>query len=211
MPGPGKSVTAKFPVGAKSTEATVTVSGDAASDTGVAVNEKAQRLKKLRGIQRRLEAKCHTAIAAAGFFDAGAGEDLLDDLRVLSPRARSLALACRALLDKIQERIDELRSSRRTQAAAGQDASCLLVQARLRLVKRVGKPAVVTVVKKGLRPRLNVSCEATEEGLELVIRRRGKGTLRQALGKSLVLTIRRSSQAPPADPGATLSVGYSQG
>ena len=82
-----------------------------------------------------------------------------------------------------------------------------MVSLRLRSEVRHGK-RTTRVVKKGLARLSKVTCKATDTGLEVDIRRRGQGTLRQAYGKRLAVTVRRSATAPAPPPGATLAFDF---
>jgi hypothetical protein len=176
--------------------------------TGVAITEKARKLKKLEGVQNRLETHCTQAFGTVGLQPDWLEVATLD----LPPAVASLTVACVLLLAELQKHIDDLKAElpEGQRAPHGADEmTCEVVSFRLRSEKRGGKQ-VVKLVKKGTKPRLTVGCEATDAGLELSVARRGEGTLREAIGKNLNLTVRRSDAAPALPAGTTLTISVTQ-
>ena len=189
-----------FPVDATTKQATVTLSGASLDDvvsSGLAAVERTRRLEKLRNTQERLETNCYLtipAIAKRGW--------VVDDEAFVDRSTVALARACEALLSEVQKRIDELEKKK----PAGGSKACSVTRLQLRSEKTNGR-WITKVVKTGVKPLLTATCKATSEGLQLKRRRKGTGTLRDAVGEKLVLTVRRSKSAAGR---AKLTVSVSQ-
>lgn len=201
-PASGRAKTPRVPVKKKGRRGTVTVSGDEGLWTAVAAVER-ERLKKRK---KKLENLCYLAVGVGIQQDMAMNPAAVFDL---GPIATRTAKSCAEILERVQKRIDELEEDRATQAMAQNEPACRVFRLRLRAEKKGGK-WVTRVVKKGIKPRLRVTCTATEEGLQLNLRARGKRTLRKAVGKKLKLTLRRSDSAPAPPPGARITITFTQ-
>lgn len=108
------------------------------------------------------------------------------------------------MIDRLEG--DILFPPRAPQVTAGASFGCQVHAFRLQSVKK-GKKWAVRVVKTGTKPRLNVTCSVSADGnnatetLRLKVKRRGKGTLRQAVGKKLNINVHRGTKPPSS--GAT--------
>lgn len=202
-PAPGKTRTVAQPVRKKSKEMAAGITGDDLF-AGVAAVER-ERLKKRK---KKLESLCYSAVAVAVKQDI-ASSAVVNPFFTISPFAARTAKTCAEILELVQKRIDELGGDRGTQAIAQGEPACRVFRFRLRAEKKGGK-WFTRVVKKGVEPRLKVTCKATDGGLRLNLRARGKRTLRQAVGTKVKLTVRRPDSAPAPVPGSRLTVSFAQ-
>ncbi|MCL4291302.1 MAG: hypothetical protein KJ051_13655 [Thermoleophilia bacterium] len=201
MPDPGKTRTVKFPIPLHSVKAAVRMNlvfdlfEDEISAIALSLSEKKRKLKDLRDARARTETICMVALSLPDASVEGLLGAALD------------ARSCREALAEVQAEIDELEAQRAPQGTDPGEPACSVVSLRLRSEVRHGK-RTTRVVKKGLARLSKVTCKATDTGLEVDIRRRGQGTLRQAYGKRLAVTVRRSATAPAPPPGVTLAFDF---
>ncbi|MGI9657936.1 MAG: hypothetical protein ACR2OD_03425 [Gaiellaceae bacterium] len=222
---PGKTKTAIAPLSKRQKVQRVEVTQDtlAAIELMVGFHETpAQRkLKKLTKVRKKLETNCYAVTSSVIVRDGIQHLLTSNDLglsSVKTPRARALGVACAVLLSKLQKRIekiarDALVGLRSTEATAGAATGCQVGVFRLR-VERRGAKNVVRLVTKGAKPRLNVSCKRIDDGsstrqtTRVIVKRRGKGTLRKAVGKKLKLNLHRSSKAQNSSAGGKIAIAF---
>ncbi|MGI9657461.1 MAG: hypothetical protein ACR2OD_01025, partial [Gaiellaceae bacterium] len=208
IPKPGKSVTSVFSIDKSSKQGTVIASGDSITDLIFGVIEKPRpkklsRLQKLKGIRWKLETTCFHVLGVTLDVEFSANTGGLQ-----GTNSKHLAPTCKLLLDTVQERIKELEAAREAETVTGNELACKALRFRLR-AERTDDGLTTRVVKKGVKPRLKVTCSRTGDALRVNLRATGKRTLRQALGKRLKLTFRQSESAPAPD-GSKLTVSFTQ-
>jgi hypothetical protein len=199
-PKPGASATVSVPVEERSTQATATISAAKIEDFAIGFLDRPRRLEKLRRIEARLEVNCGLA-----FMISGDWFPTKDDFK--KEVSASTKLACLKLLDEVRKRIESLQP-KGMRLPAGAMRKCQVVSFRLLSERRSGR-TTVRVVAKSASPVVAATCKAVSSSLVLTLRRKGAVTLRQALGKSLTLTLARSRKAEAA-PGSKLKITFAQ-
>lgn len=199
-----------FPVNKNSKQGTVVAKSPFIDDlisTGMSVHDKVRReslnrREKLRRIKRKVEANCYGSYLGESEF----GPSRLKTVRVLNA---TLLVACERLVTAVQNQLEALENGRSGQAVKGGNPSCQVFRFRL-VAKKKGGKWTTTVVRKGVKPRLRVTCKATDDGYQVNLGARGKRTLRQAVGKRLRIKLRRAKSAAAPAPGAEVTVSFTQ-
>jgi hypothetical protein len=157
------------------------------------------KCKKTKGktkrqcLKEKVESVCYSPAVGFRAQDVGPfGSDVLG-------RASSVGLlaACARLVEGIEKLIEEKRGTESvllSRSIRGDQPACRVLRFRLRTVKKKGK-LVVKAVKRGIKPRLKVTCDVSAGQLTVKVKARGTGKLRAATGRRLQVAVRSSATA----------------